>query len=253
MSAPEIKVLPDLKALTLEAASRIINAARGAIEGRGKFSIALSGGSTPRPVYELLAAEPYRSQLEWAKVEIYFGDEQCVPPDSDESNFRMARGAMLEKLPIPAGNVHRIRGELDPNEAAIEYGQLLKQKFGDGGLDLILLGMGLDGHIASLFPGTTALHETRHRCTANYVPKFDGWRVTMTAPFINRAASVIFLVSGADKAARVSEVLQGPRHPNRLPSQLIAPAHGRLTWLLDSRAAADGVSSLSREKPPGTG
>ena len=164
MNSPEIKVLPDLPSLVREAAERIATAAGQAIANHGSFTLALAGGSTPKPVYELLAQEPYRSQIDWEKVEVFFGDERCVPPDSPQSNYRMANEALLSKVPIPAGNVHRMRGEIDANQAATEYGQLLKDRFGDGGLDLVLLGMGPDGHTASLFPGTDALRETHHRC-----------------------------------------------------------------------------------------
>jgi 6-phosphogluconolactonase len=149
----------------------------------------------------------------------------------------MAREAMLSKLPIPQINIFRIRGEIDPQTAAIEYGQLLKQQFGDGGVDLVLLGMGPDGHTASLFPHTEALHEMKHRCVANYVEKFKSWRITMTAPFINRAGAVIFLVSGADKTEALKAVLHGPPDPERLPAQLIRPASGELRWIIDSAAA----------------
>ena len=237
MTSPEIKVVPDLKSLIEEAADRIASAARSAIADHDSFSIALSGGSTPEPVYRRLTEEPYLSAIDWAKVRIYFGDERCVPPDSDQSNYHMARKALLDRVPIPASNVFRMRGEIDPNEAAIECGKLLKEHFGDGGLDLVLLGMGDDGHTASLFPETEALNEAKHRCVANFVPKLNAWRITMTAPFINRADNVIFLVSGAGKAARVTEILEGPRDPHRLPSQLIHPVNGKLTWILDSAAA----------------
>ena len=237
---PEIKVVTDLNALVEEAADRIASAARGAIGDHDSFSLALSGGSTPEPVYRRLTEEPYRSAIEWGKVRIYFGDERCVPPESDQSNYHMARGAILSRVPIPPQNLFRMRGEIDPNEAAIEYGKMLKEQFGDGGLDLVLLGMGDDGHTASLFPGTEALNETKHRCVANFVPKLNAWRITMTAPFINKADAVMFLVSGAAKAQRVAEVLEGPRDPQRLPSQLIHPVNGRLVWLLDSGAAGMG-------------
>lgn len=236
MSLPEIKVFPDSAAVTREAAERVADAARRAIDEAGRFSLALSGGSTPRPVYELLAQEPLRSQIAWQKVEIFFGDERCVPPDSPQSNFHMASEAMLSKLPIPPANVHRMRGEIDPNQAAIEYGQMLKEKFGDGGLDLVLLGMGPDGHTASLFPGTEALHETHHRCVANFVPKLNAWRITLTLPFLNRCRDVMFLVAGADKAPMVARVLEGPPDAEPLPVQLIRPT-GRLIWLLDAPAA----------------
>jgi 6-phosphogluconolactonase len=237
LTPPEIKVVPDLNALVEEAADRVASAARSGLGDHDFFSIALSGGSTPEPVYRRLTEEPYRSAIDWARVRIYFGDERGVPPDSNQSNYHMAQGAMLSKVPIPPQNVFRMRGEVDPNEAAIEYGKLLKEHFGDGGLDLVLLGMGDDGHTASLFPGTEALKETQHRCVANFVPKMNTWRITMSAPFINRADRVMFLVSGEGKAPRVKEVLEGPREPERLPSQLIHPVNGQLTWLLDSAAA----------------
>ena len=237
MNNPEIKVVADLPALVEEAADRIAAAARTAIADHGSFSIALSGGSTPEPVYRRLTQPPYASAIDWSRVRIYFGDERCVPPESDQSNYHMVRGAMLEALPIPQQNVFRMRGEIDPEQAATEYGRLLKEHFGDAGLDLILLGMGDDGHTASLFPGTAALHESKHRCVANFVPKLNAWRITLTAPFINRADAVAFLVSGQGKAARVQEVISGPRDPDRLPSQLVGPVNGRLTWLLDAAAA----------------
>jgi 6-phosphogluconolactonase len=240
MTSPQTKVVADLAALVEEAADRITTAARTAIADHGWFSIALSGGSTPEPVYRRLTEEPYRSAIDWSCVRIYFGDERCVPPDSPQSNFHMAQKSMLSTLPIPAENIFRMRGEIDPSQAAMEYGRMLKEQFGDGGLDSILLGMGGDGHTASLFPGTDVLNETKHRCVAHMVPKLNAWRITMTAPFINRADAVMFLVSGTDKADIVREVLEGPRDPQRLPSQLIRPINGRLTWLLDSAAAGIG-------------
>src|SRR5205085_3212564 len=209
---------------------------RAADEGR-TFSIALSGGSTPRALYELLAGPAYRSRIDWPRVEVFFGDERTVPLDHKDSNYRMAYEALLSNVPIPGDNVYRMAGELEPHEAATQYGQMLKEKFGEGGLDMVLLGMGDDGHTASLFPETEALNETRHRCVANFVPKLSTWRITLTAPFINRSKGVMFLVSGAPKAVRLQEVLEGPRDPRRLPSQLIQPTNGRLTWLVDAPAA----------------
>ena len=238
MPAREIKVVPDVKAMMQEAAQRIIAASRAAIQDHGFFSIALSGGSTPKALYELLAQEPYRSQIDWSRVRIFFGDERCVPPDDSQSNYRMAKEALLSKVPIPQSNVYRMKGEIDPQAAATEYGQILKDQFGDGGLDLTLLGMGDDGHTASLFPGTPALHETKHRCVPNYVEKLKVWRITLTAPFLNRSKAVMILASGAAKAHRLKEVLEGPRDPDRLPIQLIQPTAGTLTWLLDNPAAA---------------
>jgi 6-phosphogluconolactonase len=238
MTTTEIKVSPDAKSLTEEAARRIVAAAEAKLADNNHFfSLVLSGGSTPKALYELLASEPYRSQLNCSKIEIYFGDERCVPPDHPDSNYLMAYNAMLSKLPLPEPNIHRMRGEIPPQQAAIEYGQLLKEKFKDGGPDLVLLGMGDDGHTASLFPGTSALDETHHRCVANYVDKMKTWRITMTYPFLNRASEVMMLISGVGKARRLEEVLEGPRDPKRLPIQGIQPA-GKLTWLLDAPAAS---------------
>ena len=237
MIQPEIKVLPDPAAVAAEAAERVVRAANEAVALAGRFSFVLAGGSTPKALYELLASDKYRDRIDWPNVEIYFGDERTVPPDHKDSNYRMAREAMLSKLPIPEPNVHRMQGEIDPEEAAKQYGLLLKAKFGDGGPDLILLGMGDDGHTASLFPQTPALRETKHRAFANPVPKLNTTRLTMTAPFINRAREVILTVTGANKASRLAEVLEGPRDPERLPVQLIEPITGRLTWLVDTAAA----------------
>jgi len=237
MITPEIKVVPDAAAVAQTAAERILVSAESAIEMRGAFSIALSGGSTPKALYALLAAEPFRSSIDWAKVHVFFGDERCVPPDDAESNYRMARESFLSKLPVPGDNVYRIRGEIDPAEAAKEYGEMLKEYFADGGPDVTLLGMGDDGHTASLFPHTEALKERKHRCVANYVPKFNKWRVTLSVPFLNRSQEVFILVTGVGKAARIAEILEGPRVPEQLPIQLISPASGRLSWIMDAAAA----------------
>jgi 6-phosphogluconolactonase len=234
---PEIKVLPDVPDIAHEAAERIVDAAeRAAREGR-TFSLALSGGSTPKALFELLATNLYKPRIKWPNVEVFFGDERSVPPDHADSNYRMARETLLSKVPIPGDNVYRMHGELDANDAARQYGEMLKDKFGDGGMDMILLGMGDDGHTASLFPGTAALNEMKHRAVGNYVEKLKTWRITLTAPFINRAREVLVLVSGASKAKRLAKVLEGPRDPRRLPIQLIQPTEGRIAWLVDAAAA----------------
>jgi 6-phosphogluconolactonase len=234
---PEIKVRPDATEIAYDAAQRIVAAAERAAAAGGNFSVALSGGSTPKALYELLATDAYKTRIDWPRVEIFFGDERTVSPDHKDSNYRMAREALLSKVPIPGDNVYRMAGEIDPNEAAKQYGEMLKEKFGDGGLDMVLLGMGDDGHTASLFPHTAALNETKHRVVANYVEKLNTWRLTLTAPFINRAREVLVLVSGASKAERLAEVLEGPRDPQRLPIQLIHPTDGRIVWLVDAPAA----------------
>ena len=235
MAQGNVEIFADPSAVTQEAARRIVAAAGAA---KGIFSLVLSGGNTPKALYELLASPQFRTQIDWSKVEIYFGDERCVPPDNSESNYLMAQTALLSKVPIDASRIHRIRGEIDPAAAAMEYGQMLKSKFTGGGADMLLLGMGDDGHTASLFPGTAALNETHHRCVANFVPKMNTWRVTLTYPFLNKSAAVMILAVGAGKAQRLVEVLQGPRDPHRLPIQGIEPAGGKLAWMLDAAAAA---------------
>ncbi len=240
MTPPEIKVFPAPGDVAREAADRIMRIAEEAVALGDRFAVALSGGSTPKLLYEMLAGEPYRSQIDWTKTEVFFADERYVPPDHAESNYRMARETLLGKVPIPGDNVYRISCEDDPDQGAKAYGLALKEKFADGGPDLVLLGMGEDGHTASLFPDTPALDETKHRAVANYVERSTtgkSWRVTMTAPFINRARHVIVLVTGANKARRLAEVLEGPRDPRRLPVQLVQPASGKLTWLIDAAAA----------------
>ncbi|HWE00947.1 MAG TPA: 6-phosphogluconolactonase [Tepidisphaeraceae bacterium] len=233
----EIDVSANMDDLLYQAAQRITAAAERAVRERGEFSFVLSGGHTPQGLYMLLAREPYRLLVDWKKVSVYFGDERCVAPDSDQSNFRMANESLLSKAPIPPERIFRMRGEIDPQEAAKEYGELLKSRFGEKGPDMILLGMGDDGHTASLFPGAEALRERKHRCVATHVEKLNAWRITMTAPFINRAAAVMIMVAGRGKASRVKEVLEGPSDPERLPIQMIQPESGTLTWLLDAGAA----------------
>jgi 6-phosphogluconolactonase len=240
MDAPEIMVLPDTAAIAREAAERVIAAAEEAIELTGSFSIGLAGGSTPKALYELLASDSYRGRIDWVKTEVYFGDERCVPPDHAESNYLMAYKALLSRVPIPGDNVYRMAGEIEPQQAAKEYGLRLKDRFADRGLDICLLGMGDDGHTASLFPHTPALAEKEHRVVAQFVERSTtgkSWRITLTAPFINRSGRVLFMVAGKNKSARLREVLEGPSDPDRLPSQLIDPTQTRVTWLLDAAAA----------------
>jgi 6-phosphogluconolactonase len=237
MLTPEIKVVGDPKLVAATAAERIVAAAESAIEIRGSFSIVLSGGNTPKSLYALLATEPFRSVIDWTKVHVFFGDERCVPRDHLESNYRMARETLLSKVPVPGDNVCRIRAEADPAEAALEYDQTLGEYFADSGPDVTLLGMGDDGHTASLFPRTDALKEAKHRCVANFVPQMNKWRITMSPAFLNRSQEVLILVTGVHKAARVAQALEGPRVPEELPIQLIQPASGRLAWIIDAAAA----------------
>ena len=242
MSSRHVIVVENAEAVAHAALRLFVAATEKAIAAKDAFSVALSGGSTPKLLFSLLAkgppTEPKAWPFDWSKVFIYFADERCVPPDHADSNYRMAHEELLSKVPIPQTNIFRMRGEIDPNTAAMEYGQLLKARFGDGGLDLALLGMGDDGHTASLFPHTAALHELKHRCIAHYVEKSTtgkSWRITLTAPFLNRSAETLILVAGPSKAPALREVLDGPPDPDRLPIQLIQPT-GNLIWIVDHAA-----------------
>ena len=229
----EFIVLPDLKAISQAAAERVATLA----QTRDPFTVALSGGSTPRRLYEVLAAPPFRERVPWGRVHVFWGDERCVPPDHSDSNYRLAREALLDKIPILAENVHRIWGEMPPDQAAAVYQTKLEAVLGvNGRLDLILLGMGADGHTASLFPGTEALEERERAVVAVYVERLQAWRVTLTLPVINAARQVLFLVTGAAKAEIVQAVLEGPK--GRFPAQQIRPTAGQLTWLVDVAAAS---------------
>lgn len=221
------------------AADRFVEIARAAIDERGRFSVALSGGSTPKRAYELLAGEDYRDKLDWSKTHIFFGDERCVPPDDAESNYRMANEAMLSRLPIPARNIHRIQGVGDAAANARLYEDELRTFFNNAAwprFDLVLLGMGDDGHTASLFPGSVALKEQQAWVAANWIEKFNAYRITLTLPAINHAAHIAFLVTGESKAERLAEVLSGENVSEPLPSQLIKPVNGSLEWLIDKAA-----------------
>lgn len=241
-SEPTIRVMPDAKQMVAEVADRIVSIAqRCGAEGQ-MMALFLSGGSTPKALYELLAGEQYRGRVDWRAVELYFGDERCVPPDDDRSNYKLAKETLIDRVPIPADNIYRMKGEIEPEQAAKEYGQMLKERFMDDGPDVLLLGMGDDGHTASLFPHTLALAEQKHRCVANhvpydYIPPGTNWRITITFPFINRAREVFILATGASKAERIAEILEGPPDPDRLPIQRVAPDPGRLTWYMDVAAA----------------
>lgn len=238
-----IRVFPDADLLKRAAAEHIITHCEASINAQGYFSIALSGGSTPKTVYELLTDKAFSRYVDWEHTHIFWGDERCVPPDHTDSNYRMARLTLLDNVPLPVTNIHRIKGELDPAQAAADYEQTLRQFFArrrDGNVrfDLILLGMGDDGHTASLFPGTPALEETERLVVENYVEKLDSWRITLTAPVINAADRVTFLVTGKSKADILQQVLEGPYQPHELPSQLVQPVSGNLLWMVDEPAAA---------------
>lgn len=237
-----VLVFDDAEATARAAAARFAQLAAECVAGRGRFSVALSGGSTPRRIYELLANSKSGERVEWGKVHLFFGDERCVPPGDPQSNYRMARESLISRVPLPAENVHRMTGEGDAVAGARLYEDELRAFFGDAAafprFDLVLLGMGDDGHTASLFPGTPALDELRAWVFANPVGNLKAYRLTLTAPVINHAANVIFIVAGAGKAERLREVIRGERDPRRLPAQLIRPEDGALDWYVDRAAAA---------------
>jgi 6-phosphogluconolactonase len=220
------------------AADKFVELASEAIEEHGRFTVALSGGSTPEPLYATLAE---RDDIDWSRVRIYFSDERAVPPDNDQSNYRMARLSLLDDIDA---NVHRIQGELEPKEAAEAYIEELKSGFeGDvPQFDLVLLGMGEDGHIASLFPKTAALSEDEAWIIAHHVPQIDAWRITMTYPIINNARAVMFLVTGEEKADALYEALRGDPNPERYPAQAVQLEHGECLWYID-RAVAKKIKS----------
>jgi 6-phosphogluconolactonase len=216
-------------------------------ESQGRFSVALSGGSTPKGMFSLLATDPYRSRIDWSKVHLFWGDERSVPPDHKDSNYRMANEAMISKVPIPPENVHRMKAEeSDINAAAADYEALLKKHFNlkEGEMprfDLLLLGMGDDGHTASLFPGTKALSEKQRLVVPNWVEKFNTNRMTFSAPAINNARTILFMAAGEGKRGPLKEVLSGEPNPNLYPSQLIQATDGRVIWMVDE-AAVGGES-----------
>ncbi|HEV2707614.1 MAG TPA: 6-phosphogluconolactonase [Pyrinomonadaceae bacterium] len=238
--AVEIRVFDDAEQVARATAARFVELADLSLRERGNFSVALSGGSTPRRVYELLAAD-FGERVRWPSVEIFFGDERCVPPEHRDSNYRMADEALLSRVPLSPASVHRMACEDDADEGARRYEQQLRAYFKDQEwprFDLVMLGMGEDGHTASLFPYTRALGEQQAWVVANRVEHLEALRLTLTVPAINHARHVLFNVVGAGKAERLREVLQGARDPERLPAQLIRPTTGRLAWFLD-RAAAE--------------
>jgi len=239
----EVRILTDLPAIAKRAAQEFLQAATSAVAERHSFSVALAGGSTPKALYSLLASDAVlRAQLPWDKMHLYFGDERNVGPDHADSNFRMATETLISKSPLKPDQVTRIKGEYkDTEKAAQEYEQALRASFklADGQFprfDLALLGMGNEGHTLSLFPGTKALHETKRTVVRTWIGKLYSERITLTAPAINNAALVIFMITGADKALALKGVLEGPYEPDQLPAQMIQPQNGKSLWLVDTTA-----------------
>ena len=219
------------------AARDFVARAKSAIEERGRFAVALAGGSTPKATYEVLARD-YRESLDWGAVHVFFGDERAVPPDHEDSNYRMARETLLDHVPV--GSVHRMRGELPPEEAASSYEEEMREFFGPDGpprFDLILSGIGDDGHTLSLFPETAALDVTDRLVVANPVLKLETTRLTLTIPVANAARGVNFLVAGEGKAGTLKEILEGDADPRAYPAKYVRPENGDLAWMVDRAAA----------------
>lgn len=240
-----IEILPDAETLALRAADLFALAAQEAAAARGRFAVALSGGGSPRAFYGRLARQQFSQKVPWRRVQLYWGDERCVPADDPASNYGMARDSFIKHVPLPAVNVHRVHGEEEPSRAAAAYDHELqglaafeRPRSELPVFDLIHLGLGKDGHTASLFPRSEALVEEDRLAVATEAP--DGSpRVTITYPVINAARRVWFIVSGPEKAGMVAEALEGLRVPKAVPAQAVAPVHGDLLWLLDEAAASE--------------
>ncbi len=248
MRRPEIVMLPDAAAVTETATRLFVEAVRSAIAQRGWSAVALSGGSTPRALYRRLAQSPVREEIDWRRVRLFWGDERAVPPDHPESNYRMAKETLLDHVPIPPANVHRIPTERGADAAAEQYETELRQIFGvtPGEVpvfDLILLGIGADGHTASLFPHTAAVAVRDRLVVANEVPQIGAARITLTVPVLQAARWVLVLATGLDKAEAVARAIEGPKDVEETPAQLLRCAQGRVVWLLDRAAGSRLVSA----------
>lgn len=250
------RVYPDPQQLARAAAQHFAERVAQAVAKRGRARIAISGGSTPKATFALLADpnEPYGKSIPWDKVELFWVDERTVGPDDPDSNYRMTREQLLSKVPLAPEHVHRMEGELDPEEAAARYESVIRREFRLEGaevprFDVVWLGMGDDGHTASLFPHTEGVHEAGRIVYANHVPQHNTWRITLTAPVLNQALEVVFLVAGEAKAAPLERALYGERNVDETPTQLIQPTNGSLLFLIDEKAAA----KLPKPGPDGAG
>ena len=236
-----VLIYPDKDTLSHAAAQHIVQIANESIVTHGRFTLALSGGSTPKMLYGLLGSEPYRSQIDWAQVEVFWSDERCVPPESEESNFHMAQEVLLNRVPLSPTQIHRMPADLPDRDAASrDYSLEIQKVFGTNrvpSFDLLQLGMGPEGHTASLFPHQPSLHEQERLVMPVTVPKPPPPRLTFTPPLLNAASHVLCLVTGADKADAIQAVLEGPYQPDEYPAQIVRPTKGEVTWMLDTSAA----------------
>jgi len=243
----QLKIVPTKENLIHQAVELFIEAASIQIERKGVFTVALSGGNTPKPVYAALAEPGNRARVDWGKAHLFWGDERHVPPEDPQSNFRMAREVLLDQVDIPAENVHRVPAEMEVRMAAFQYEEELRQFFGGEWpvFDFVFLGMGQDGHTASLFPQSAGLNEDFRWFIANYAPRMETWRLTLSAPAINAARFILVLVEGEGKAVRLKTVLNGPSDPYEMPIQMIDPPGGEMVWLVDQTAG----SEIKKDRP----
>jgi 6-phosphogluconolactonase len=235
----EIQVVSSDEAFISAAAGQFVAAAKGRVEEGGRFSVSLSGGGTPRPVYAALAQPSIRDQVDWAKVDLFWGDERHVPPTDPDSNYKMVKEVLIDCVPIPKENVYRVPAEMEVRMAAFSYEETLRDYFkGEWPVfDFVFLGMGADGHTASLFPHSAGLNEEQRWFIANYAPERETWRLTLSKKAINASRQILVLVRGAGKAERLKAVLTGPAQPEAMPVQLIHPEDGEMRWLVDEAAA----------------
>lgn len=248
-----LKIFNNSETLSQGVAELFATTAEEAIACRGRFSVLISGGETPRRTYELLAREPFRQRIPWNSVHLFWGDERCVAASDPRNNARMVRRTLLDKVPLPERQIYPIACETTPQEAAAAYETVLRSHFTDGiaRFDLVMLGLGDDGHTASLFPGSSALNEQHRWVTTAHKPGEDIMRVTLTAQPLNQAALVVFLVAGSGKASVLNEILEGPYTPGMLPAQLIKPVYGKLFWYVEESAAqllTPGKKLLTKER-----
>lgn len=245
----EIRIFADFEALSRAATELFVSLSQDAVSSGKRFTVALSGGSTPRRFFSLLSSSPYQEKIQWSSTHFFWADERCVPKEAPESNYHLAQSEFLSNVPVPEENIHRIMGENNPEQAAREYEDCLRKFFANHPIpvfDLIVLGVGADGHTASLFPGSVVIREQMRLAVPVYAASPKPSRVTLTLPVLNNAACVLFLASWRTKAAVLHEILEDG-NPKRYPAGLVRPVHGRLTWLIDREAA----SMLTRQNFPG--
>ncbi len=236
----QLHISADPQALSTELAAWVRDLILETLKTQDRFTFVLSGGSTPKALYQLLASDQYRQSIPWEKVHFFYGDERAVPFEDDRNNAKMSYETLLNFIEVPQENIHIMRTDLEPAASAVAYEAVLKNYFGEEGstFDLVLLGMGDDGHTLSLFPGTGVIYEKTASVTAFFLQAQDMYRITLTAPVVNRARYVAFLAAGSGKAATLKEVLEGPEDIDRLPSQIIATENGEVHWFVDQAAAA---------------